>query len=215
MFVIGGGSGGISAAKNAATLGAKVAVADYVVPTPTGTKWGLGGTCVNVGCIPKKMMHYAALLSEARQDQKLQGWNPDMEATFDWATLVNNITMHIKGLNFGFRADLMKVGAKYYNSYAKFLDQHTIELDNGKGKIEKVTAAKIIIATGGRPSYPGIPGDKEFGITSDDIFQLQKPPGKTLVVGASYVALECAGFLAAYGFDTTVMVRSIFLRGFD
>merc|ERR1711908_142890 len=95
--------------------------------------------------------------------------------------------------------DFNKVGVKYFNSYAKFLDPHTLELDNGKGKVEKVTAAKIVIATGGRPSYPGIPGDKEFGITSDDIFTLQKPPGKTLVVGASYVALECAGFLTAFG----------------
>jgi thioredoxin reductase (NADPH) len=78
-----------------------------------------------------------------------------------------------------------------------------------------VTAESIVIAVGGRPSYPGIPGDKEFGITSDDIFSMAKPPGKTLVVGASYVALECAGFLTALGFDTTVMVRSILLRGFD
>jgi len=78
-----------------------------------------------------------------------------------------------------------------------------------------VTADKIVIATGGRPSYPGIPGDKEFGITSDDIFSLKKSPGKTLVVGASYIALECSGFLHAFGYDTTVMVRSIFLRGFD
>lgn len=78
-----------------------------------------------------------------------------------------------------------------------------------------MTAEHIIIATGGRPSYPGIPGDKEFGITSDDLFSMSKPPGKTLVVGASYVALECSGFLTAMGFDTTVMVRSILLRGFD
>lgn len=78
-----------------------------------------------------------------------------------------------------------------------------------------MTAKNIIIAVGGRPSYPGVPGDKEFGITSDDVFSLQKAPGKTLVVGASYVALECAGFLTALGYDTTVMVRSIFLRGFD
>jgi len=77
------------------------------------------------------------------------------------------------------------------------------------------TASHFIVATGGRPSYPGIPGDKEFGITSDDLFSLKKAPGKTLVVGASYVALECAGFLTAFGYDTTVMVRSIFLRGFD
>ena len=78
-----------------------------------------------------------------------------------------------------------------------------------------MTADKIIIAVGGRPSYPGIPGDREYGITSDDIFSLKQAPGKTLVVGASYVALECAGFLTALGYDTTVMVRSILLRGFD
>lgn len=78
-----------------------------------------------------------------------------------------------------------------------------------------MTADKIVIATGGRPSYAGIPGDKEFGITSDDLFSLKKAPGKTLVIGASYVALECAGFLTALGYDTTVMVRSILLRGFD
>jgi len=105
--------------------------------------------------------------------------------------------------------------AKYFNSYATFVDAHTVSLDNGKGKVEQVTADKIVIAVGGRPSYPGIPGDKEFGITSDDMFSLKKAPGKTLVVGASYVALECAGFLSALGYDTTVMVRSIFLRGFD
>lgn len=123
--------------------------------------------------------------------------------------------MHIKGLNWGYKSDMMKLKVKYYNSYATFADPHTISLDNGKGKVETVTADKIIIATGGRPSYPGIPGDKEFGITSDDMFSLKKQPGKTLVVGASYVALECAGFLTAFGYDTTVMVRSIFLRGFD
>ena len=78
-----------------------------------------------------------------------------------------------------------------------------------------MTADKIVIAVGGRPTYPGIPGDKEFGITSDDIFSKKTAPGRTLVVGASYVALECAGFLTALGYDTTVMVRSIFLRGFD
>ena len=88
-------------------------------------------------------------------------------------------------------------------------------LQDFKGKEETVTADKIVIAVGGRPSYPGIPGDKEFGITSDDLFQLKQAPGKTLVVGASYVALECAGFLTAFGYDTSVMVRSIFLRGFD
>mmetsp|Transcript_5840 Transcript_5840/g.9362 ORF Transcript_5840/g.9362 Transcript_5840/m.9362 type:complete len:425 (-) Transcript_5840:282-1556(-) len=160
-------------------------------------------------------MHYAAILAEARTDQAAQGWNPDMNATHDWGKMVNSVQMHIKGLNWGYKSDMIKLKVKYYNAYASFVDAHTIEVDNGKGKVEQVTADKIVIAVGGRPSYPGIPGDKEFGITSDDIFSLKKAPGKTLVVGASYVALECAGFLTALGYDTTVMVRSILLRGFD
>jgi len=138
-----------------------------------------------------------------------------MSQTHNWETMVGNIQSHIKGLNWGYKSDMIKLKVKYFNSYAEFVDTHTIKLTNAKGKVDTVTADKIVIATGGRPSYPGIPGDKEFGITSDDIFSLKKSPGKTLVVGASYVALECAGFLAGYGYDTTVMVRSIFLRGFD
>jgi len=123
--------------------------------------------------------------------------------------------MHIKSLNWGYKSEMHTMNIKYFNAYASFVDKNTIQVDDGKGKVEKVTADKIVIATGGRPSYPGIPGDKEFGITSDDIFSMKKAPGKTLVVGASYVALECAGFLTAFGYDTTVMVRSILLRGFD
>jgi len=192
-----------------------VALADFVQPSPAGSRWGLGGTCVNVGCIPKKMMHYAALLSEARVDQEKSGWAPDLKAAFGWETMVGAVQMHIKGLNWGYKADLMKLKVKYYNSYASFVDPHTIKLDNGKGKVEQVTADKIVIAVGGRPNYAGIPGDKEFGLTSDDMFSLKKAPGRTLVVGASYIALECAGFLSAFGYDTTVMVRSILLRGFD
>ena len=128
--------------------------------------------------------------------------------------MVQSVQKHIKSLNWGYKADLIKLKIKYFNSYATFQDDHTIHLDNGKTQ-ETVTADKIIIAVGGRPQYPGIPGDKEFGLTSDDIFSFKNPPGRTLVVGASYVALECAGFLNALGYDTTVMVRSIFLRGFD
>lgn len=110
----------------------------------------------------------------------------------------------------------MKLKVKYFNKYATFENDHTIKLEDGKGgEPVMVTAEKIVIAVGGRPSYAGIPGDKEFGITSDDVFSLKKAPGKTLVVGASYIALECSGFLTAFGYDTTVMVRSIFLRGFD
>lgn len=215
LFVIGGGSGGLSAAKTAAGLNKKVACADFVKPSPQGTTWGLGGTCVNVGCIPKKLFHYAATLAEARHDQNLQGWNIDQKQEHNWTKLVQGVNGHIQMLNFGYVNDFSQTGVKYFNKYASFVDPHTIKLDDGKGNVEQVTADKIIIATGGRPSYPDIPGAKEFGITSDDLFSLKKAPGKTLVVGASYVALECAGFLTALGYDTKVMVRSIFLRGFD
>jgi len=138
-----------------------------------------------------------------------------MSQEHNWEEMISNVQNHIKGLNWGYKSEMIKAKVKYFNAYAEFVDAHTIKTDNGKGKVEQITADKIVIATGGRPSYPDIPGDKEFGITSDDLFSLKKAPGKTLVVGASYVALECAGFLAAYGYDTTVMVRSIFLRGFD
>lgn len=88
---------------------------------------------MNVGCIPKKMMHYAALLSEARLDQAHQGWSPDMEQKHDWETMVKNVQSHIKSLNWGYKTDLMKLKAKYYNSYASFVDAHTIRLENAKG----------------------------------------------------------------------------------
>jgi len=171
--VIGGGSGGISAARHATQLGKKVALADFVEPSPIGTKWGLGGTCVNVGCIPKKMMHYASLLGEAKHDQELAGIAVDKQTPHNWDNMVNQVQMHIKGLNWGYKSDLLKLKVKYFNSYASFKDAHTIVLDNRKGKVQEVTADKIVIAVGGRPSYPGIPGDKEFGITSDDMFSLK------------------------------------------
>lgn len=160
-------------------------------------------------------MHYAAVCAEARHDQVKQGWSPDLKAEHSWETMRGNVQAHIKGLNWSYKTDLMKLKVKYYNSFATFKDAHTIRLENAKGVVEEVTAERIVIAVGGRPSYPEIEGAKEFGITSDDMFSLKKGPGKTLVVGASYVALECAGFLAALGYDTTVMVRSILLRGFD
>ena len=108
VFVIGGGSGGISCAKNAAVMGKRVALADYVEPSPAGSKWGLGGTCVNVGCIPKKLMHYAGILAESRSDMARQGWNIDTAERPDWGTMVGSITEHIKSLNWGFIFDLRK-----------------------------------------------------------------------------------------------------------
>jgi len=216
IVVIGGGSGGLAASKEAARLGLKVAVCDFVKPTPLGTTWGLGGTCVNVGCIPKKLMHQAAILGESIKDAKEFGWNTEPEnIKHDWPRMVEEIQNHIRGLNWGYRVALREKSVTYLNEYAQFVDEHTLKCVNKKGKEKSVTADKFIIATGGRPRYPDIPGARELGITSDDIFSLPHSPGKTLLVGASYIALETAGFLRGLGYDVTVMVRSILLRGFD
>jgi len=131
LFVIGGGSGGISAARWAGSLGKKVAIADFVKPSPAGTKWGLGGTCVNVGCIPKKLMHQASLLHEAKEDMKSAGVSVS-EEPHNWNTMVTTVNKHIKTLNWGYKTELIKAGTKYYNMYAKFVDAHTILLDDGK-----------------------------------------------------------------------------------
>ena len=215
IIVIGGGSGGLSASKEAALLGKKVAVCDFVKPSPAGSSWGLGGTCVNVGCIPKKLMHQAALLGEAVRDAKSFGWGVDRaQVNHDWAAMVTEIQNHISGLNWGYRVALREKQVTYLNAYAEFVDKNTLKVTDQKGKERVVTAAQFILATGGRPRYPDIPGVR-LGISSDDIFSLPHSPGKTLLVGASYIALECAGFLAGLGCSATVMVRSILLRGFD
>merc|ERR1719427_541525 len=220
IMVIGGGSGGLSASKEAARLGLKVAVCDFVKPTPSGTTWGLGGTCVNVGCIPKKLMHQAALLGRSVQDAKKFGWAADLKTTEDggpvqWSDLVSGVQDYIGSLNWGYRVQLREKNVNYVNGYAEFTDPHTIETTNKRGKKTTLTSDKFIIAVGERPKYPNKPGAMEYGISSDDLFSLPYNPGKTLVVGASYVALECAGFLRGIGLDVTVMVRSILLRGFD
>ncbi|CAI9577065.1 unnamed protein product [Staurois parvus] len=215
LIVIGGGSGGLACSKEAASLGKKVMVLDYVEPTPLGTSWGLGGTCVNVGCIPKKLMHQAALLGQALKDSRKFGWEYEEQVNHNWDTMRENIQDYIGSLNWGYRVSLRDKNIRYENAYAEFVEPHKIKATNRKGKESFYTAGKFVVATGERPRYLDIPGDKEFCITSDDLFSLSYCPGKTLVVGASYVALECAGFLAGIGLDVTVMVRSIFLRGFD
>ncbi|KAM5148811.1 thioredoxin reductase 3 [Mantella aurantiaca] len=215
LIVIGGGSGGLACSKEAASLGKNVMVLDYVVPTPLGTSWGLGGTCVNVGCIPKKLMHQAALLGQALKDSRKFGWEYEEQVQHNWETMLENIQNYIGSLNWGYRVSLRDKNVRYENAYAEFVEPHKIKATNKKGKESFFTADKFVVATGERPRYLGVPGDKEFCITSDDLFSLPYCPGKTLVIGASYVALECAGFLAGIGLDVTVMVRSIFLRGFD
>nr|XP_006120269.2 thioredoxin reductase 3 [Pelodiscus sinensis] len=215
LIVVGGGSGGLACSKEAAALGKKVLVLDYVVPTPSGTSWGLGGTCVNVGCIPKKLMHQAALLGQALQDSRKFGWEYDEQVKHNWETMVEAVQNYIGSLNWGYRVSLREKTVTYINAYAEFIDPHKIKATNRKGQETFHTAQTFVLATGERPRYLGIPGDKEYCITSDDLFSLPYCPGKTLIVGASYVALECAGFLAGIGLDVTIMVRSILLRGFD
>ncbi|EOA97359.1 Thioredoxin reductase 3, partial [Anas platyrhynchos] len=215
LIIIGGGSGGLACSKEAATLGKKVMVLDYVVPTPLGTSWGLGGTCVNVGCIPKKLMHQAALLGQALKDSRKYGWQYEEQVKHNWEIMVEAIQNYIGSLNWGYRLSLREKSVTYLNSYGEFVEPHKIKATNRKGQVTYHTAETFVLATGERPRYLGIPGDKEYCITSDDLFSLPYCPGKTLIVGASYVALECAGFLAGLGLDVTVMVRSILLRGFD
>ncbi|KAL1435698.1 hypothetical protein MTO96_010484 [Rhipicephalus appendiculatus] len=214
LVVIGGGSGGLAASKEAAKLGKKVAVCDFVKPTPKGTTWGLGGTCVNVGCIPKKLMHNAALLGQGIHDSKSFGWEMQ-DVKFKWETMRGNIRDYIASLNWKYRVSLREAGVDYMNAYAHFMDPHKLKLTDKKGGEKFITSRDFLLAMGERPRYPDIPGAREHAISSDDLFFLPHCPGKTLVVGASYVALECAGFLRAIGFDVTVMVRSILLRGFD
>ncbi|KAG8439415.1 hypothetical protein GDO86_005577 [Hymenochirus boettgeri] len=215
LIVIGGGSGGLAASKEAAKYGKKVLVLDYVKPSPLGTTWGLGGTCVNVGCIPKKLMHQAAILKQALKDSQKYGWKVDDNIQHSWETMTESIQNYIGSLNWNYRVSLMENKVKYENGYGEFVEPHKIKSTNRRGNIKYFTAERFLIATGERPRYLGIPGDKEYCITSDDLFSLPYCPGKTLVVGASYVALECAGFLLGLGLDVTVMVRSILLRGFD
>nr|BAO53981.1 NADPH-dependent thioredoxin reductase [Euglena gracilis] len=213
--VIGGGSGGMASSKEAARLGARVALFDFVKPSTQGTKWGLGGTCVNVGCVPKKLMHYAGLLGAGLHDARHFGWRLG-EPTHDWTALRTAVQNHVKSLNFGYRNGLRSAKVNYLNQLARFADPHTVEYTEKDGSVKRLTAAHICISVGGRPIIPtDVPGAVEHAITSDDIFALKNAPGRTLVVGASYIALECAGFLNELGYDVTVAVRSIVLRGFD
>lgn len=214
VVVVGGGSGGLACSKACQQLGKRTAVLDFVQPSPVGTTWGLGGTCVNVGCIPKKLMHQAGIVGEVVGSSASYGWK-ETEKSHSWTALRDNVQDYIKSLNFGYRTELAAKGVTYINGFGRFKNAHTIEVTTAKGDVQVITARRFVLAMGGRPTYPEFPGAKEHCITSDDLFQLRTDPGKVCVVGASYVALECAGFLNALGKSTTVMIRSIPLRGFD
>ena len=130
LIVIGGGSGGIACAKEAAAYGGRVALFDFVKPTNHGTKWGLGGTCVNVGCIPKKIMHYSGLLGDSLFDAHKLGWDVPSDHTqckFSWETMSETVTNYIKSLNFKYKSSLLDADIHYYKAYASFIDPHTVE----------------------------------------------------------------------------------------
>lgn len=201
LFIIGGGSGGVRAGRIAASLGAKVAMAEERY---------MGGTCVNVGCIPKKLFSYAAHYAKDFADARGYGWQFAQQANFDWPTLVANKDKEIGRLNSIYQGLMDKAGVEVFHERAALLDSHTIAL---KGR--QIRAKHILLATGGWPFVPDIPG-KEHAITSNEVFSLEKLPKSILVVGGGYIAVELAGIFAALGVKTSVSYRgSALLRGFD
>jgi len=217
LVVIGGGSGGLAAAKEAAKLNPSKSVLclDFVTPSHQGTKWGLGGTCVNVGCIPKKLMHHAATIGSMMHVHAEQfGWDLPAKLEHNWERMQTLITDYIRSLNFSYRVGLRSAGVKYAEGLATFESDKSLVYRTNAGKAVRVHFDKAVIATGGRPFVPQIPG-WQHAITSDDIFWKKDAPGKTLVIGAGYIALECASFLQHLNFDVSVMIRGRILRKMD
>lgn len=191
LFTIGGGSGGVRASRFAAQYGARVALAE---------KQYLGGTCVNVGCIPKKLMSYAAHYHDELQGAPGFGWQTGTPR-FDWATLLANKDGAIARLNGLYRNLLGDSGVTIFDGHASVIDAHTV-LVNG----QTVRAKYILIATGGHPTLPSIPG-RELGIVSDDFFYMPALPKRAVVVGGGYIAVEMAAILNGLGSEVTLVHR--------
>lgn len=202
LFVIGGGSGGVRAARLAAQLGVRTAIAE---------EYRFGGTCVVRGCIPKKLLVYAGELGHAIDDAAAYGWRVEGKS-FDWKTLIANKDREIARLSGLYRQNLEKAGAEIIESRAEIVDPHTIRIvETGR----EVTAERILVATGGRPFVPDIPG-REFGITSDQAFHLEELPRRAVIVGGGYIAIEFACIFNALGSEVEVVYRGEeILRGFD
>ncbi|ARU88457.1 glutathione-disulfide reductase [Pseudomonas sp. M30-35] len=200
LFVIGAGSGGVRAARFSAGYGAKVAVAESRY---------LGGTCVNVGCVPKKLLVYGAHLADEFEQAKGFGWSVD-KPSFDWPTLINNKNTEINRLNGVYRNLLVNSGVTLLEGHARMLDDHHVELDG-----KRYSAKNILIATGGWPSIPEVPGH-EHAIGSNEVFFLDQLPKRVIVVGGGYIAVEFASIFNGMGAQTTQLYRGeLFLRGFD
>ena len=200
LFVIGAGSGGVRAARFAAGYGARVAVAESRY---------LGGTCVNVGCVPKKLLVYGAHFADDFEQAEGFGWSLG-EAKFDWATLIGNKNREIQRLNGIYRNLLVNSGVTLLESHARIVDAHTVEVDG-----QRFSAANILVATGGWPQIPDIPG-KELVTSSNEAFYLKELPKRVLVVGGGYIAVEFASIFHGMGAQTSLLYRGeLFLRGFD
>jgi len=200
LFVIGAGSGGVRAARMSAQYGARVAIVEERY---------LGGTCVNVGCVPKKLLVYGAHVHEELEDAAGFGWSVP-PATFDWPTLIRNKNAEIKRLNGAYESVLSKAGVRILDGRGVLLDPHTVEV-NGK----RHTAAHILVATGGWPMKPDVPG-MEHAITSNEAFFLDRLPPRVLIGGGGYIAVEFAGIFNGLGSHVTQLYRGpLFLRGFD
>ena len=200
LFVIGAGSGGVRAARMAAGFGARVAVAEDRY---------LGGTCVNVGCVPKKLYVYASEYGKGFEDARGFGWQAEKPA-FDWRTLRDNKKTEISRLNAIYRRLLDGANAEIIEGRARIVDPNTVAVGD-----RHYTARKILIATGGWPHKPDFPG-REHAITSNEIFDLESFPQRLLVVGGGYIAVEFAGIFNGLGSQVTQLYRGpLFLRGFD
>ena len=200
LFVIGAGSGGVRAARMASSFGARVAIAEDRY---------LGGTCVNVGCVPKKLYVYAAEYGKGFSDAREFGWDTSVIG-FDWPTLRDNKKTEIARLNAVYHKLLDGAGADLFESRASIVDAHTVAVGD-----KHYRCGKILIATGGWPSVPDFPGS-EHALTSNEIFDLDTFPERLAIVGGGYIAVEFAGIFNGLGSRVTQLYRGpLFLRGFD
>lgn len=200
LFVIGAGSGGIATARRAAEYGANVGIAE---------SGRLGGTCVNRGCVPKKLMVYASQFPETFEAATGYGWSA-VESQFDWTALTTAVNNEVTRLNGIYQRMLDNSKVELFPNHARFIDPHTIEVGD-----RTVTADKVLIAVGGKPVRPNVPGI-EHAITSDDIFSLPQQPHRVVVLGGGYIGTEFACILNGLGSEVTQVIRADYiLRGFD
>ncbi|XP_030004140.1 thioredoxin reductase 1, cytoplasmic-like [Sphaeramia orbicularis] len=214
LLVIGGGSGGLAVAKEAAGLRRKVLILDLAAPSTRGTQRELGGSTFNKDTI-RKFLQQASLLGKAIQDSNKYGWRFIDDVSHGWSDLVEAVQGKVKARSLELKRELKSCGVFYLEARGEIVAPHTVEVTDINGRKQSLTAETLVIATGDRPYHLGIPGDKEHCLSSDDLLSLLHPPGRTLVVGGSAEGLECAGFLCGLGYPVTVMLQPDLLEGLD